>query len=69
MNSTLEAVMRQCHGNSKSTDKLAIAMAGLECLPPAKLDKVKSLELNWKTEQSYDGDDVVVPVLKLEFFN
>lgn len=66
MNATLEAVYRSC-SNSKSTDKLALIMAGLESLPPAKLDKMKAFEVTWRTETTFDGG-AIVPTIKLEFF-
>ena len=68
MNQTLKDIFQNCSSDSKSTEKLAIIMAGLESFQPAKLDKVSSLIIDWRTECSGAGYDVVGPIVKLEFF-
>ena len=68
MNQTLKDIFQNRSSDSKSTEKLAIIMAGLESFQPAKLDKVSSFIIDWRTECTGDGYDVVVPVVKLEFF-
>jgi hypothetical protein len=67
MNTTLQSIhSKAC--NSKSSDKLAIIMAGLESMSTEKLNNIKTFEVSWRTEDIHD-EGVIVPVVKIEFFS
>lgn len=59
---TIEAIM-QNSGSSKSTDKLALLMAGLQNIPLEKLNKVKTINLTWDTMEG-----TLLPNWNMEFY-
>lgn len=53
---------------SRSTEKLAVLMAGLSNLSKEKTDKVSRIRLTWEEVGSFE-DAVIVPNLDIEFYS
>ena len=54
---------------SHSTEKLTVLTEAIKNIPPDKLNKVKSFELFWTNIEVRDDKNVVVPCIRVEFFN